>query len=388
MNSWAALLTPPLPGAVAVWAVRGHDSWHRIASSMKPLMGRDLEHGVIPTHARLTRWNILSGTQGDEVLVIPRERYPIPWFEIHGHSGPELLRCQTHWFVTNGFRIASPESFGFWVEKDRLAGEVNHCLTKVLTRKGVEGILGQSNLCRSTLSDCSGWLERGMWNPALEAINKMARGYLQAKAWTSGWKVALCGPPNAGKSTLMNALLGTGRSLVSNLPGTTRDAVHAMTVLDGWVVELIDMAGWRQSEDPLELAGIKLGKALIESADLVVMLSEDGPNSWNRSDSFKLKNAIHVWTKSDLRQSVANDENLVLNVSAHTGRGIDELAKRIVDNLTDNGNLPSGPVAFSSLLKESMIQAVAAINSRKFDEAARIIGQWLEPVPQPTEVDQ
>lgn len=388
MSNWAALLTPPLSGAVAVWAVRGHDSWHRVATSLKPLMGRDFELENIPNHARLARWNILPGSQGDEVLVIPRERKPIPWFEMHGHSGPELLRWQSQWFVTNGIRIATPESFGFWVEKDRLAGEAHHCLTKALTRKGVEGILGQSKLCRSSLAECSEWLEKGMWKPALEMMTKMVRGYFHAKAWTSGWKVALCGPPNAGKSSLLNALLGTERSLVSSMPGTTRDAVHTTTVLDGWLVELIDMAGWRQSEDPLELEGIKLGKELIESADLVLLLSEDSPKSCRTSDSIYLKKVIHIWTKSDLRQSAQTDESSVLSVSAQSGKGVDELTKRIVDNLTDYGNLPSGPAAFSLLLKESLIQATDAIISMKYDEAARIVRQWLEPVREPTEADQ
>ena len=387
MNNWVALLTPPLPGAVAVWAVRGPDSWNIIAPSLKALRGSELNMGFIPTHARLARWNIVTGSSGDEVLVVPRANQPVPWFEIHGHSGPELLRWQSHWFRTHGFRIATPESFCFWVEKDRLEGETVNCLSKALTRRGVNGIQSQSILCRSTLAQCSDWLEKGMWQQAMKSMNEMANGYRQTKAWTSGWKVVLCGPPNVGKSTLLNALLGTARSLVSSVPGTTRDAVHALTILDGWVVELIDMAGWRQSEDPLESAGIKLGKELTKSADLVLLLSDSAGKHLFIQETRDWANTLQIYTKCDLLKSHVSNTGTILHVSAHKEIGIEELGKRIVDNLTDNGNLPSGPAAFSFSLKESLLRAVQAAGSGKIDDASECVRQWLEPVPQPTEVE-
>lgn len=388
MNEWAALLTPSLPGAVAVWSVRGPEAWHQMAPSLQALRGRNLVKEVFPTHARLVRWNMLPGSQGDEVLIIPRDRQPFPWFEVHGHSGPELLRWQKTWFANHGFRIATPESFATWVEKDRLAGEALVCLSKTVTRKGVEGILGQSDLCRGALRQCSDWLEKGKWEIGLKTITEMANGFRQAKGWTSGWKVALCGPPNAGKSSLLNALVGTGRSLVSSMPGTTRDAIRARTVLDGWVVELIDLAGWRQSEDPLESAGIELGKSLIESSDLVLLLSEDARRSWSASGRMGLANTIPIWTKSDLRECTSTNDGPLLEVSVQTGQGINEVAKRIVDNMTNNGNLPSGPAAFSLELTRDLLIAADAVKSGQFDAAGGIIREWLKPLPQPTEIKE
>lgn len=388
MNDWAALLTPPLPGAISVWGVRGPEAWQLMAPSLQALRGSNFTPQTQPRHARLARWNMLPGSRGDEVLVIPRKEQPFPWFEIHGHSGPELLRCQSRWLATHGFRIATPKSFVSWVEADRLAGEVLGSLGETVTRRGAEGVLKQSGLCRFALSQCCEWLDNGRWKPCLESLTEMAKGYLQAKGWTSGWKVALCGPPNAGKSSLLNALVGTGRSIVSSMPGTTRDAVRARTVLDGWVVEFVDTAGWRQSEDPLELAGINLGKGLIGSSDLLLLLSENAKESWGLPALAGVTNAIPVWTKSDLRKCDPAYQGPALEVSAQTGQGIEGLAKRIVDKLTDNGNLPKGAAAISAGLAEDLLLAADAVKSGLFDAAGGIIKKWLEPIHQPTEIKE
>ena len=89
---------------------------------------------------------------------------------------------------------------------------------------------------------------------------------------TNPWRVAIGGPPNVGKSTLINALVGYQRAIAFDQPGTTRDVVTAMTAIDGWPVELSDTAGLRTSDEPLEQAGVQRRRAELRRADLTVLV--------------------------------------------------------------------------------------------------------------------
>ena len=86
------------------------------------------------------------------------------------------------------------------------------------------------------------------------------------------WKVAIAGKPNAGKSTLMNSLAGFDRSVVSPVPGTTRDAVGVSLAFDGWPVSLIDTAGLRESADILEEEGVRRAKEALATSDLCLWI--------------------------------------------------------------------------------------------------------------------
>ena len=86
------------------------------------------------------------------------------------------------------------------------------------------------------------------------------------------WSVVLAGPVNVGKSSLINALAGYGRSIVHHAPGTTRDAVTAATAIDGWPVELCDTAGLRPAATPVERAGIERAQERLAQADLAVLV--------------------------------------------------------------------------------------------------------------------
>ncbi|TWT48841.1 GTPase [Botrimarina hoheduenensis] len=88
------------------------------------------------------------------------------------------------------------------------------------------------------------------------------------------WRVTLAGPPNVGKSSLINLLVGYQRAIVFDRPGTTRDVVTATTAIDGWPVMLADTAGLRASDDPLEQAGVTLAEEEIAAADVVVLVRD------------------------------------------------------------------------------------------------------------------
>ena len=151
------------------------------------------------------------------------------------------------------------------------------------------------------------------------------RGARERRIMRDGAVVVLAGPPNAGKSSLMNALLGESRVLVSDTPGTTRDTVEAWLDMEGWPVRLVDTAGLRETGDAVEAAGVRRAEEQISRADVVVALAPvDMPVAGGTA-------VVNVHPKCDLGRAEAEDEgDGRLNVSAKTGEGIGELAHAIV----------------------------------------------------------
>jgi len=144
---------------------------------------------------------------------------------------------------------------------------------------------------------------------------------------TEPWLVALVGKPNAGKSSLMNALAGFQRSIVNPTPGTTRDAVTLDVAFDGWPVRLVDTAGLRDSTDELEAAGIERARGVIAAADLVLHVfdaTEPQPEL--------IEHAIPVANKIDLLPASIWAEG-TRPVSALTGTGVEQLIATIVPAL-------------------------------------------------------
>ena len=167
-----------------------------------------------------------------------------------------------------------------------------------------------------------------------EAIRKANEG----KLLRGGALVVLAGPPNAGKSSLLNALLDENRAIVSDVPGTTRDTIEAWIDLDGWPIRLVDTAGLRETKDAVEVEGVRRSEELLSKADLVLWLGDPSSVSRLSSPVFKLH------PKCDLGYGEG------LNVSAKTGEGLDELKRAIVAKLeekvasSDDGDAPEGDV--------------------------------------------
>lgn len=382
MDDWAALLTPDLPGAISVWSLRGPGSWSRLRQSLLFHQSGMMPGVEMPGTSRLARWQLEGGGQGDEVLIIPRERSPYPWLEIHGHSGPALLKCHESTLISLGFKLTNPSSFAAWTSTDRLEAEIAHCLELTTTSRGVQGILYHGQLLRSVLQQLLIESKNRNPNQILPRLRLLAEGFRHARGWTTGWKIIICGKPNAGKSSLLNALLGTSRALVSKHPGTTRDIVKAYAVVEGWRIEFADTAGWHETSDALEMEGIAFGKKSVWDADLVLWVSEDGEPT---PEILQTSLVIPVWSKSDLlgRDSVGSE--IFSMVSAVTGQGMEELERRIVDTFGCEGNLSSVPMAFSLEIKKSLDEAAALIQHDNWDAAEYELGRWLRPAPPPKE---
>ena len=150
---------------------------------------------------------------------------------------------------------------------------------------------------------------------AASAYDDMTRALAHAREGhilRDGALVVLAGPPNAGKSSLMNALLGSSRAIVSSTPGTTRDSIEEWLDIGGWPVRLVDTAGLRGTSDEIEAEGVRRAEELMAKADVVLALD------------CRREGAIHVHSKCDLSRKAD-----VLNVSSATGEGLDDLRAAI-----------------------------------------------------------
>lgn len=162
-----------------------------------------------------------------------------------------------------------------------------------------------------------------------EAIRRAKEG----KILREGALVVIAGPPNAGKSSLLNALLGESRAIVSATPGTTRDSIEEWLDIDGWPVRLVDTAGLRETGDAIEGEGVARARGLMGKADIVLNLTpadanRESPVARHPSPSTR---TIEVFSKCDL---AANSEDFgVIPISAKTGEGLDTLRGAIAAEL-------------------------------------------------------
>ena len=166
-----------------------------------------------------------------------------------------------------------------------------------------------------------------------------------------GALVVLAGPPNAGKSSLMNALLGTSRAIVSATPGTTRDSIEEWLDIGGWPVRLVDTAGLRGTADEIEAEGVRRAEALVARADIVLALD------------CEVDGAVRVHSKCDMSREAG-----ALNVSSVTGEGLDELKSAIVERLASLGASADEDAPTPSDRERSLLsEAGAALSSMKDD---------------------
>ncbi|MFT3728569.1 MAG: tRNA uridine-5-carboxymethylaminomethyl(34) synthesis GTPase MnmE [Terricaulis sp.] len=159
-----------------------------------------------------------------------------------------------------------------------------------------------------------------------------------------GYRIAIIGPPNAGKSSLLNALAQREAAIVSDIPGTTRDVVEVRLVLAGYPVWVADTAGLREAADAIEAEGVRRALARAEEADLRIGLT-DGPTGVTAGLTGVLRDGdIVVRSKSDLGGLTGPTGGHTVAVSSKTGAGIAELEALLAGRVTDALGREEAPV--------------------------------------------
>lgn len=174
-----------------------------------------------------------------------------------------------------------------------------------------------------------------------DVVARLSDSYRSGRAFKNGVPVAIAGVPNAGKSSLLNALLGDDRAIVSDIPGTTRDIIEDAVEIDGVLFRFIDTAGLRETEDKIEMIGVERAKETIGKAFILLYLIDPTVSDETQREALEeLKvpegvKIITVYTKSDLE---ANERTSEIKISSHTGEGLEVLKKRLVDAATAEFN--------------------------------------------------
>ena len=358
-----ALATPSGRGALAIVRLSGKDAL--------TLAEKITKCSLPARHAQYTRFYSSDDFVIDQGVAIyfqsPASFTGEDVVEFHCHGNPLLADALLKTLCSYGARLASPGEFslraflnnkidltqaeaiadlinssteqGMRSATGSLQGAFSKRVTEVLTqlvqiRMHIEAHLDfpdeeidrqQSQQIKSSLHDLSNTLK--------ELLQKAKQG----ERLQTGATIAIAGKPNAGKSSLLNVLAQSNVAIVTEIPGTTRDPLTADIEINGIPVRLIDTAGLRDTQDVIEVEGIARAQQALQSADLILWLSdvanETAENIPQELDASKI---IYVQNKIDLQKEKTHKQSNKLYISAKTQQGIDNLLQHISQRLSGN----------------------------------------------------
>lgn len=390
--------TPPGRSALAIVRIDGEGS----AAVLQELL-----RAALPPIRKATRAPLFAPDLLDDCVVIryeaPRSFTGNDLVEITLHGNPFLVERLIAACIALGARIAEPGEFTEravlngkldLVQAESIADLINSrtTLQAKLSLSNLEGVLSRrAAAIRATLLDVISRLEAALdfseegyefitreeasrrISDALREVEAMAETYRRGRATTTGLQAVILGRPNAGKSTLLNRLVGSDRAIVTPIPGTTRDIVRETIEIGGLPVTLADTAGLRESDDVVEGIGIARARAAARDADIVLYLVDatSGVTDNDRRELAIFNDAILIYTKVDIRPAPSE----ALAISAVADRGVDALLTRL-DQLVrerfvaDEGALvnerQSAAVSACALSLESALQSLASSHDEQY----------------------
>lgn len=379
------------------WIVRklGAESWELGAKAKKT------NPSLVPLSSQLLAPS--SDEAIDEVLVTvmrsPKSYTAEDMVEISCHGGMLVMRRILDLLVQQGARLAEPGEF---TKRAFLNGRIDLVqaeavldiirsqtdLSLRVAMNQLEGHLSKKvRQIREELLDLYAYVEASVDFPdedleilsgidmlnrvkkIKDEIHKLSTTAERGQVLREGVMGVICGKPNVGKSSLLNALLGRERAIVTPIPGTTRDTIEEVMNLDGIPMRLVDTAGIRESEDTIEKEGIRRSRTYFERADLLLTVL-DGSASLTREDEEILKKAagrqaVIVINKKDLPQRI--DQARIKEwingfpsvcISASQGKGLEELVG-VISKLVWRGEVigSSEELVTNVRHKEALIRA-------------------------------
>ncbi|MCX6124430.1 MAG: tRNA uridine-5-carboxymethylaminomethyl(34) synthesis GTPase MnmE [Proteobacteria bacterium] len=367
----AALASGTGPGAIAVVRISGRDVWSLVA----PCLRMTPDVFLVEKHLQVRCFlRPSSGAVIDEIMVAwfvgPRSFTGENTVEIFCHGGPYLISEILSTLYEQGVRPAKPGEFTKRAllngKLDLTAAEGIKDLVEAQSRQewlsGRQLYTGKLRMqiedLRRALVEAMAWLEAMIDFPdegdthqvhltqvairvkrVEEQIGTLVRTFKSGHVASQGLMVAIAGAPNAGKSTLLNSLLGRDRAIVSAIAGTTRDYIQERCLIEGRLVRLVDMAGIRETSDEVELSGVRLSRQMVAEADVVVFLFAADGDKWERQaiEAVALtvssdKNLVRIVTKSDLVPDLGSLDWAadMLPISCETGCGLQEFKQKLI----------------------------------------------------------
>ncbi len=410
VDTIVAVATPPGRGGIGVVRIAGPDA----VSILTTLTGLDVWQ---PRHATFTRLTSpFDGSVIDHVVVTwfqaPHSYTGDDVVEVSGHGSPAVLQQIVALVCDRGARLAGPGEFTFraytngrldLVQAEAVA-DLIEAVTPLQARVAVdqlEGTLTQRIAEIDTqLFEVAAKLEASLDFPdegyhfitradaraglarseaLLDALLKDGR---RGRLIREGRLVVIAGRPNVGKSSLFNALVGSGRAIVTPVAGTTRDVLTESVDINGVPITLVDTAGVREALDEIEAEGVRRAHEARDAAALtVVVLDGSVPRTDADVAILNLVRAprIVVANKSDLVGGPAGGPTPLcssdLVVSSHTGDGLDALRRAIVAALSGNEDLRDTPMVSNQrhlqcaqTAREAVGRASAAIEAGATEE--------------------
>lgn len=387
----AAMATPPGRGGVGII---------RTSGTLSPSIGRHIL-GLVPA-PRQAIYRPFLGSQGCAIDNGIALYFPAPHsftgediLELQGHGGPVVMDLLLKRVLSLGARLACPGEFSeraFLNDKLDLAqaeaiadlieshseqaarsamrsldGEFSdavHDLVDKLVelRVGVEAALDFPEEEIDFLADLT---IRSRLEQLQQQLKLLLGKAVQGCLLREGMRLVIAGPPNVGKSSLLNSLAGHDAAIVSAIPGTTRDVMHREIQLDGMPVKVSDTAGLRSSADPIEQEGIRRAWREIERADLIILLIDDSRGYGDQETEIENNLPKHipvltVHNKIDISLKSPGLHGDKVYVSANTGQGLELLGQRLKDHMGFRENIEGVFIARRRHL-EALEQASTAL---------------------------
>ncbi len=406
-----ALATPPGKGSIAALRISGPHAFAYVDGLLT--RDRSLEN-LQSNYVALTWLHAPNGEKLDQVTLVryqaPRSYTGEDVVEIFCHGGRLIPNLIIEQLCALGCRLAQPGEFTQRAllngKLDLIQAEAVADLIDAESPAYLHGALAhlegafsrQLADLREKLVHACAMLELGLdfseedvefadraelRNELLQLdkmIANLLNGFARGQALKEGWRIAIIGKPNVGKSSLMNALLKYDRVIVSDIPGTTRDTIDERIFINGLLFRLIDTAGIRQHAGEIEKIGIERSRAAAQNADVILFVTDDSKDGEEADhvlaqECFDLKNKngrvalIQIRNKSDLPLAAKpflfdKETARVIRVSAITGEGLDALETTIAATVMPLSNLSSAEVQhINSRQKLCLEKARAALAS-------------------------